>query len=407
MKVAVICPAYPDAADITKQNHIHHQLLAFRELGMDVLAVDLWPEHPQREMEVFESLPVLRFGPRPRGLLRGPIFRTWQASCLYRLLRSRLREYHVIHLQNALFPFCDLGKHLDGRPLVITCHGDDIVPTTAWGVEKRRRTLMKSASAIVSVSHFSLEQAQIYSDFKGRYEMIPNGITLKPILRANEVPIGEAREKLGLPGDARILLTACSLMARKGVMEIAEAFRKLSEELPSAFWVVIGRGPLHAQLQTELARHGLLPKVRLIEYVATDAEMALYYRACDVYCMLSRSVRYPDGSCGIEGFGISYIDASAAAKPVVGGRSGGVPTAVQDGITGFLVDPYHPRVVEHLLEKLKLLMTDQHLALRMGTAGQKNVLEQFTWKRNAERHAALYAELLDGANRRVGASPSP
>jgi hypothetical protein len=65
-----------------------------------------------------------------------------------------------------------------------------------------------------------------------------------------------------------------------------------------------------------------------------DAELPLAYALADVYVGVSRLVEH-----GVEGFGIALLEASASGKPVVAGRSGGMPDAVRENETGLLVDP--------------------------------------------------------------------
>jgi glycosyltransferase involved in cell wall biosynthesis len=78
--------------------------------------------------------------------------------------------------------------------------------------------------------------------------------------------------------------------------------------------------------------------------------------------MASRVVAGED----VEGFGITFLEAAACAKPVIGGRSGGVPDAIADGEAGFLVDPEDPRP---LADRLERLIADPVLRRHMGEAG--------------------------------------
>ncbi len=70
----------------------------------------------------------------------------------------------------------------------------------------------------------------------------------------------------------------------------------------------------------------------------SDEELPLFYNACDAFVMCSRADRTRRGILA-EGFGMAFVEASACGKAVIAGKSGGVPDAVQHGLTGLLVNP--------------------------------------------------------------------
>ena len=81
----------------------------------------------------------------------------------------------------------------------------------------------------------------------------------------------------------------------------------------------------------------------------------------------------------------------ACELPVVANKAGGVPEAVDDGKTGYLI---RQGDIKQLTDRLRLLLTDRREATRLGTAGRQRVLQEFTWKRVAERSLAAYKEVL-------------
>ena len=115
-------------------------------------------------------------------------------------------------------------------------------------------------------------------------------------------------------------------------------------------------------------------------------EVERLYQACDVFVMPSRQ----EGT-DVEGLGMVYLEAGLRGKPVIGGRSGGIPDAVRDGETGFLVDPSDP---EDLARALGRLLSDEGLRRRMGENGRRRVLDEFSIERSAVQ---LRAALWDAA----------
>jgi len=88
----------------------------------------------------------------------------------------------------------------------------------------------------------------------------------------------------------------------------------------------------------------------------------------------------------VEGFGMVFLEANAAGKPVIGGRTGGAGESVAHGDTGFLVDPDGP---EELAATLRLLLTNRSLREQLGSAGAHRALTAFSWKTRAQALSEL------------------
>jgi phosphatidylinositol alpha-1,6-mannosyltransferase len=101
--------------------------------------------------------------------------------------------------------------------------------------------------------------------------------------------------------------------------------------------------------------------------------LADIYALSDVVVMPSRE---QVAACDVEGFGMVFLEANACGKPVVGGRSGGIPEAIVDGITGVLVNPREP---EDIANALTRLLVDGDLAIRLGRQGRLRVVSDFNW----------------------------
>jgi phosphatidylinositol alpha-1,6-mannosyltransferase len=93
----------------------------------------------------------------------------------------------------------------------------------------------------------------------------------------------------------------------------------------------------------------------------------------------------------VEGFGIAFLEANACAKPVIGGRSGGVADAVVEGVTGFLVDPHSPEEIANVLERV---LTNSDLARWLGDQGRSRVLNEFTWETISRRIQAILDSIV-------------
>jgi phosphatidylinositol alpha-1,6-mannosyltransferase len=106
-----------------------------------------------------------------------------------------------------------------------------------------------------------------------------------------------------------------------------------------------------------------------------DADLPGLYRLATLYLGLSR-----EEGREVEGFGISFVEASASGLPVVAGRSGGVPDAVRDGVTGVLVDPAD---VASITREVGALLSAPDRLAEMAAAGRHAVESFYTWERVA------------------------
>jgi glycosyltransferase involved in cell wall biosynthesis len=115
--------------------------------------------------------------------------------------------------------------------------------------------------------------------------------------------------------------------------------------------------------------------------IISDESLIRYYSSSTVLVLPSSE----------ELFGIVLVEAMACELPVVANNARGIPAAVEDGNTGYLV---RPGDINQLSERLQLLLKDQDEVIRLGTAGRRKVLEKFTWEHVAERALAAYEEVL-------------
>lgn len=117
-------------------------------------------------------------------------------------------------------------------------------------------------------------------------------------------------------------------------------------------------------------------------------EQAAYYAACDVFIMPNRQI-----GADIEGFGIVFLEAGAAGKPVVGGRSGGTAEAIQEGVTGIRVDGEN---VEWIAAAVIDLLADSGKARAMGERGRQWVETEFNWESIVDRTRQLALTVAQG-----------
>lgn len=194
---------------------------------------------------------------------------------------------------------------------------------------------------------------------------------------------GPVRARFGL-GDAPVVVCVSRLVRRKGQDVLVEAWPLVLARHPGARLLLVGGGPDEDRLRRRVTAAGLAGSVVLTGPVA-PASLPEHYRAGDVFAMPCRTRR---GGLDVEGLGMVFLEAAACGLPVVAGTSGGAPEAVQDGVTGHVVDPRSPAAVAAALTGL---LDDHARSAAMGAAGRAWVEQRWSWATIGRTFADLLA----------------
>ena len=204
-----------------------------------------------------------------------------------------------------------------------------------------------------------------------------------------------ARARLGLPQDAVIPLFAGRIQPLKAPDVLLHAAAVLLDQDPGLrerLVVPVVGGPSGSglakpeRLQKLAARLGISDVVRFQPPVGQE-QLADWYRAATVLVMPSYS----------ESFGLVAIEAQACGTPVVAAAVGGLPVAVRDEQTGFLVPGHDPA---HYAAVLRRFIDDPHLTDRLGDAAARHA-QDFGWATAAAATADVYAGAITERRRRL------
>ncbi len=243
----------------------------------------------------------------------------------------RLVRRNALNILDVHFGYPDgvagalLGRWLK-LPVVLTLRGkEERQARTEVGPALRRAVLR--ADRIVTVSEALRQLAIDFGADAARATVIGNGIDLT---RFQPVPRDEARAALGLPRDARILVSVGTLVERKGFHRVIECLPALLSRHPDLHYVAVGgsgpEGDISARLRAQVERLGLGERVHFLGACAPD-RLKLPLSAADVFVLAT----------SYEGWANVFLEAMACGLPVVTTRVGGNAQVVCDAALGTLV----------------------------------------------------------------------
>ena len=303
-------------------------------------------------------------------------------SVLRHVLRSSrrhpARQLHCLKvLPEGLIAWC--VRLMTAKPYLVYAHGEEI--QIAFGSRKLRwlaPLVYNKAAAIIANSYNTkslLESIGVRSD---RIHVIHPGVDAA-YFRVGSDAAQRVRQRHNL-GRAPVLLTVGRLQRRKGQDMVIQALPSIAKRFPDVKYLVVGTGEDYEFLRQLAGEHGVGEKVVFVGSIE-NSEQAAYYAACDVFIMPNRQIG-PD----VEGFGMVFLEASAAGKPVIAGSSGGTADALKEGVTGLRVDGNN---ADAIATAVIALLEDPDRARLMGEQGRVWVETAFTWDSIVDRTRKL------------------
>ena len=274
-------------------------------------------------------------------------------------------------------------------PFIVFAYGNEILETIQQQY-KRQQMALRLANRVLATSRYTAGIAHTAGADPERTKVVWPGCDsdlFRPMVARDDL-----RQKLlGARHRERVILTVGNLVSRKGQDMVIRALPDLCRRVPDLVYLIVGDGPYRGELEKLAVDLGVRDRVVFVGRVP-DQELPELYSLCEVFVMVSRA-RLEEND--VEGFGIVLLEANACGKPVVGGRSGGVPDALVEGITGLLVDPLKPA---EITEALARLLTNQDLATSLGKHGRERVIQEFQWRQvGADLLSTLKAVRREGA----------
>ena len=265
------------------------------------------------------------------------------------------------------------GVRAVGRPWVQYLYAKEIGARAGLA-----RRAVRAADAAIAISEHTRQLALQLGAPAARLHVVPPGVDL---------PRDRTRSRVAHPRPT--VLTVARLEDRyKGCDTLIRALPLVRASGPRAELAVVGNGPLRPWLERLAHANRVADVVRFLGDVS-DAERDGWFDRSAVFAMPSR---LPAGGQGGEGFGIVYLEASARGVPVVAGNVGGAVDAVQNQVTGLLVDPRNHVAVADALTRL---LVDPALHRRIADAGPAWA-DRFAWDGIAARVREILVAVIEG-----------
>jgi N-acetyl-alpha-D-glucosaminyl L-malate synthase BshA len=270
------------------------------------------------------------------------------------------------------------------KPVVVTIHGSDINFLTKNLIIKRMIVFaLNRANKIIVVSERLKKRILEMRIPEKKIEVLLNAVDTDKFKLQNKI---DARRKLGLPLDKKIILFVGNFVDVKNPLSLIEISHRLRERRKKDFLLImIGDGYLKNEIKNKINAYSIQELIFLVG-PRPHEEIPLWMAAADFLVLPSRN----------EGMPTVLLEAMACGLPIVATRVGGIPEVINDGENGILIDSNNIRELERSIVSL---IDDEKLREKIRTnelsfLKKKNV----TWQEQAHIIFDIYKEVLRSRN---------
>src|SRR5437870_8660096 len=361
--------------------HIYRQITGLRRLHPIVIAqkrenADLFP-FDTIDIIAKPSLHFLR-----RFWFRQIRNKPWQISAaelrtLIEVLNRRNAQLlHIFfgHIAVHLLPLIGAWP----KPSVVSFHGADVLVDMEKPAYRKATKEMLDLATRVFVRSASLQRAVVELGCdETKIDIVRTGIPLA------EFPFRE--RSFPENGEWRFL-QASRLVQKKGLATTLHAFTDFLQRYPRATLTIAGEGPMLRELEELTRRLKIDNRVARPGFLSPEKLRDVYYAS---HIFLHPSETGSDGNQ--EGIPNSMLEAMASGLPVFATDHGGIPEAIENGVSGILVpERDHEALSYALLEAVQ----DRHLLARLARNGANAVAQKFDQENQIRRLEEIYFGML-------------
>jgi len=224
---------------------------------------------------------------------------------------------------------------------------------------------------------------------RARVRVVPNGADLPD--EPEEWPAArKLRDRLGVGAFKPLWVCAARLEESKGHAVLLQALVEIKRRGLEFVVALAGEGSLRRELERRVDDLQLGSRVRFLGQLESVGPLLLAADACVVPSLW-------------EGLPLSLLEAMARGRPVLATKVGGMPEAVEDGVSGRLVPPGDPQALADVLEEFH---NKPDVARRLGLAGAERIRTHYTWDKVVSAFEAVYDDVLGLASFSAQAAPA-
>lgn len=276
-----------------------------------------------------------------------------------------LQEYGVQVLLgeylDASLPWLAVAREL-GIRFFVHAHGYDVSRRLREPVCRREYLRYREAAGVITMSEASRARLIDLGLPSAITHVIPYGVDVPNTF--SERPL---RDEVRLCAVGR-------MVAKKAPILTLDAFRRASASWPALRLDYVGSGPLLPAV-VQFVKALELQEIVVLHGGRPNAVVHRLMQATDIF--VQHSITDPETG-DEEGLPVAILEAMAWGLPVVATAHAGIPEAVEDGVTGFLVETGDSR---DMAERIEQLARDRELRLAMGRAGWECARARFSWPR--------------------------
>lgn len=238
--------------------------------------------------------------------------------------------------------------------------------------------IFENSDKIIAVSE------ELKDDIIKQYEIpeekivvIPNGIDID---RFKLISAEDLKEKLNINTET-VILSVGRIDEQKGFQLLIKALPKILDKFDVKL-VIVGTGPYLRSLKSMAEKRGLQDRVVFAGRVS-DEDLPKYYNLADVFA-------FP--TLRLEGLPYVIPEAMACGRPVISSRIGGIPTAIESGRDGILIEPGN---LEELTKNILYLLGDEEFAKMLGIKAREKVVREFSLDKMVDDTIKVYEDVLN------------
>lgn len=391
LRICLVSYEFPPSGG-GEASYVYSLAAGLGRLGHEVLVIAPMTAKPEIPGDLFKIIPT-----RPgHSLIREMEFLAQAERTISRLADDR--RVDVVHVT---FDYPTFFINLKSRvPCVATVHHlhkvealsmlphqKHVVPKIIQLLKASILTslegnLVRQCDATIAVSNFTAESVRRHLSVARReITIVKNGIETSEFENGDRERFRRVFPQAG----EKSALFVGRLERSKGLDYLIPAFARVSDSIPGATLVVVGRGGggYLRELKSLATRLGVRDKVlftgRIPQGLLPDA-----YAAASLVVLPSL----------MEGFGISLLESMAAGRPCVATRVGAIPEVVKDGESGLLVAPANSR---ELGDAMIRILSDDSLAASLGKKGKERANRDFTLEKMVMGTVEVYRAVIERA----------